>query len=116
MRKDERLARVDHAAHANDAAALVLAAHFADLVGVTTVGGNAPLHDVTVNALLAAQIFDIDVDDDLTPRQTVTVTATKTDGEKVVFAAVARVDTPIEVDYLRNGGILHYVLRRMAAD
>lgn len=46
----------------DDAAALVLAAHFADLVGVTTVGGNAPLRDVTNNALLAAQIFGIDVE------------------------------------------------------
>ncbi|MEL7156491.1 MAG: nucleoside hydrolase [Actinomycetota bacterium] len=46
----------------DDAAALVLAAHFADLVGVTTVGGNAPLRDVTVNALLAAQVFGIDVE------------------------------------------------------
>jgi len=32
-----------------------------------------------------------------------------------LFETVARVDTPIEVDYLRNGGILHYVLRRMAS-
>jgi aconitate hydratase len=28
---------------------------------------------------------------------------------------IARVDTPIEVEYLRHGGILHYVLRQMAA-
>ncbi|MEA1902106.1 MAG: aconitate hydratase AcnA [Actinomycetota bacterium] len=60
--------------------------------------------------------FDIAVDDDLTPRQDIRVTATKTDGTEVVFTATARVDTPIEVDYLRNGGILHYVLRRMASD
>ncbi|MEM9131482.1 MAG: nucleoside hydrolase [Actinomycetota bacterium] len=46
----------------DDAAALVLAAHFGDLVGVTTVGGNAPLADVTTNALLATQIFGIDVE------------------------------------------------------
>ena len=46
----------------DDAAAMVVAAHYADLVGVTTVGGNAPLADVTTNALLTAQIFGIDVD------------------------------------------------------
>lgn len=46
----------------DDAAALVLAAHVGDLVGVTTVGGNAPLADVTTNALLATQIFGIDVE------------------------------------------------------
>ncbi len=45
----------------DDAAALVVANHFADLVGITTVGGNAPLADVTTNALLTAQVFGIDV-------------------------------------------------------
>jgi aconitate hydratase len=34
----------------------------------------------------------------------------------VSFTAVARVDTPIELDYLRHGGILHMVLRDMAAE
>ena len=60
------------------------------------------------------ETFDIQVADDLAPRQIVPVTATKADGTKVEFGAIARVDTPIEVEYLRNGGILHYVLRRMA--
>lgn len=46
----------------DDAVALVVAAHFGDLVGITTVGGNAPLVDVTTNALLTCQIFGIDVD------------------------------------------------------
>lgn len=46
----------------DDAAALVLAHHFADIVGVTTVGGNAPLRDVTHNALLTAQVFSMDVE------------------------------------------------------
>ena len=46
----------------DDAAAMVVAAHYGDLVGVTTVGGNAPLADVTTNALLTTQIFGIDVD------------------------------------------------------
>jgi aconitate hydratase len=43
------------------------------------------------------------------------VTVTAGDGSTKDFEAVTRVDTPIEVEYLRNGGILHYVLRRMAA-
>jgi aconitate hydratase len=62
------------------------------------------------------ETFDVMVGDDLQPRQVIEVTATKDDGSKVQFDTVARVDTPIEVEYLRNGGILHYVLRRMAAD
>ncbi|MCO1577478.1 aconitate hydratase AcnA [Crossiella sp. SN42] len=47
-----------------------------------------------------------------TPR-TVKVTATKTDGGKVEFDAVVRIDTPGEADYYRNGGIMQYVLRKM---
>jgi len=60
------------------------------------------------------EVFDIAVDDNLEPRQEVAVTATKTDGTKVDFTVIARCDTPIEVDYLRHGGILHMVLRDMA--
>ncbi len=62
------------------------------------------------------EVFDIAVDDSLTPGQGIGVTATKADGTIVTFTATARVDTPIEVDYLRHGGILHMVLREMAAD
>ncbi|MGI9612292.1 MAG: nucleoside hydrolase [Acidimicrobiales bacterium] len=46
----------------DDAAALAVAGHFADIVGITTVGGNAPLADVTANALLSTQIFGIDAE------------------------------------------------------
>jgi aconitate hydratase len=58
--------------------------------------------------------YDIELTDDLHPRQTVRVTATHPDGKVTEFETSARVDTPIEVEYLRNGGILHYVLRQMA--
>ncbi|HEY5889210.1 MAG TPA: aconitate hydratase AcnA [Acidimicrobiia bacterium] len=58
--------------------------------------------------------FNIDVDDTLQPRQALRVTATHENGTSTEFETIARVDTPIEVDYLRNGGILHYVLRQMA--
>jgi aconitate hydratase len=45
----------------------------------------------------------------------VEVTATHADGSAVRFQAKVRIDTPNEADYYRNGGILHYVLRRLAA-
>jgi aconitate hydratase len=61
------------------------------------------------------EVFAVDVDDTLTPRQTVQVTAAKADGTVIEFSAMARCDTPIEVDYLRHGGILHMVIREMAA-
>ncbi len=57
---------------------------------------------------------DVDIPENLAPRDAVTVRATKRDGSTVVFTATARVDTPVEVDYYRNGGILPTVLRRMA--
>jgi aconitate hydratase A / 2-methylisocitrate dehydratase len=60
------------------------------------------------------EVFDIAVDDTLVPRQEITVTATRDDGTSLAFQATARCDTPIEVDYLRHGGILHMVLREMA--
>ena len=56
--------------------------------------------------------FDIaDLDDDLKPRSTIKVAATKPDGTKIEFDAVVRIDTPVEMDYYRNGGILQTVLR-----
>jgi aconitate hydratase len=58
--------------------------------------------------------FDIEVDDDLQPRQLVKVTVTKDDGTITEFMAMCRCDTEVEVEYLRHGGILHMVLRRMA--
>ncbi len=64
--------------------------------------------------LSGEETFDIQVDDKVQPRQTIKVTATKGDGSKVEFDTVCRIDTPVEVDYYRNGGILHTVLRNMA--
>ncbi len=60
------------------------------------------------------ETYEIDVDDMLVPRQPVLVRATKSTGGIIEIKAVARVDTPVEVEYLRHGGILHYVLRQMA--
>ena len=61
------------------------------------------------------EAFSIELTDSLLPRQELTVTATRVQGDPVTFPMIARVDTPIEVEYLRHGGILHYVLRQMAA-
>jgi len=47
--------------------------------------------------------------------ETVEVTATAADGQETRFAARVRIDTPQEYEYYRNGGILHYVLRQLAA-
>ena len=59
------------------------------------------------------ETFDIAVDDSLKPGQDVAVTATKQGGKPVTFTARCRIDTPVEIDYYRNGGILQTVLRRL---
>ncbi len=58
--------------------------------------------------------FTIAVDDNLQARQSVEVVATRQDGSEARFTTLCRIDTPVEVDYYRNGGILHTVLRNMA--
>jgi len=45
----------------------------------------------------------------------VNVRATREDGSELEFQARVRIDTPQEIDYFRHGGILHYVLRQLAA-
>lgn len=60
------------------------------------------------------EVFDIRLDDQLQPRQAVEVTARKSNGDEVHFVTTCRIDTPVEVQYYRNGGILHTVLRQLA--
>jgi len=55
------------------------------------------------------------LDDNLQPRGTVTVKATSTDGKATQFQARVRIDTPVEMEYYRNGGILQTVLRKLLA-
>jgi aconitate hydratase len=57
------------------------------------------------------ETFDFVIDDHIKPKQQVTVHATHAKGTVTTFAAVCRMDTPVEVDYFRNGGILQTVLR-----
>ncbi|WP_077147671.1 aconitate hydratase AcnA [Sphingopyxis sp. KK2] len=52
---------------------------------------------------------------ELKPRQTVTVNVTRPDGSTFAFDTLCRIDTANEVEYYMNGGILHYVLRKLAA-
>jgi aconitate hydratase len=50
---------------------------------------------------------------ELKPRQKLKLRATREDGSVVEFSAIARLDTPVDVDYYRNGGILQTVLRNL---
>jgi aconitate hydratase len=49
----------------------------------------------------------------LKPKATVAVKATGPDGSVIQFNTVCRIDTPVEIEYYRNGGILHTVLRKI---
>lgn len=61
-----------------------------------------------------SEVFDISgLNNDLKALSEVTVTATKQDGTKVEFNAIVLLNTPVEVNYYRNGGILHTVLRNL---
>ncbi|MFX4087146.1 aconitate hydratase AcnA [Sphingobium yanoikuyae] len=52
---------------------------------------------------------------DLKPRQDVEVQVTRADGSTFSFTALCRIDTVNELEYFLNGGILQYVLRKLAA-
>ncbi len=89
--------------------------HRSNLVGM----GVLPLQFVNGQSakelhLDGTETYSIAVPVNLEPRQKIEVTAVKSDGTKVQFDTLCRVDTPVEVDYYRNGGILQTVLRRMA--
>ena len=60
------------------------------------------------------ETFTISINESVQPRDEISVVATKEDGTDVTFQTRCRIDTPVEVEYYRNGGILHAVLRKMA--
>ncbi|MFW5692715.1 MAG: aconitate hydratase, partial [Thermoguttaceae bacterium] len=65
--------------------------------------------------LTGEETYDIaDLDDRLTPGQELTVRATAADGSAKEFRVHASIDTPVELAYYRHGGILPYVLRKLA--
>jgi aconitate hydratase len=90
--------------------------HRSNLVGM----GVLPLQfqpgdSVDSLGLTGRELFDITgIAGDLQAGQQVQVRAKREDGSTCSFKAIARLDTPVEVEYYRNGGVLHTILRRMA--
>ncbi|MEQ1527208.1 MAG: aconitate hydratase [Gallionella sp.] len=89
--------------------------HRSNLVGM----GVLPLqfkgdtNAATLN-LIGDETFDISgIDGELTPQQDVTLTIKRKDGSSQNVQLLLRIDTPIEVDYYRSGGILPYVLKEL---
>ena len=65
--------------------------------------------------LTGEEKYTIDGIADLQPRQDVEVKVTRDNGEELSFIARCRIDTFNELEYFRSGGILQYVLRKLAA-
>jgi aconitate hydratase len=66
--------------------------------------------------LTGDETFDlVGISDNLKPQQDVTLTITRKDGSKQNVTLLLRIDTPIEVDYYKNGGILPYVLKELVS-
>jgi aconitate hydratase len=66
--------------------------------------------------LTGREVFDIEgLSDAMTPRSRLTVRATQPDGKILTFQAQAMLNTEVEVNYYRNGGILHTVLRNLVS-
>jgi len=90
--------------------------HRSNLVGM----GVLPLQfaagvDRKTLGLDGTETFTITGVAELRPRQTVTVEMTRADGTKESFETRCRIDTVNELEYFLNGGILQYVLRKLAA-
>jgi len=90
--------------------------HRSNLVGM----GVLPLQfaegvDRKTLALDGSETFTIKGVAALRPRQDVQVNLTRADGTTETFATRCRIDTVNELEYFLNGGILHYVLRKLAA-
>jgi aconitate hydratase len=91
--------------------------HRSNLVGM----GVLPLQflpgvSATTLELTGRETFSIrGIADGLTPKERLDVTATRDDGTTIEFEVVTRIDSPVEIEYYRNGGILQTVLRRLLA-
>ncbi len=86
--------------------------HRSNLVGM----GVLPLlfqdgETLATYGLDGTETFDIPVGEGVRPGERLAITATRADGSAVTFKAIAALNTPIEVEYYRHGGILNYVLR-----
>jgi aconitate hydratase len=75
-----------------------------------------PGHGWKTLGITGTETFEINgLSNDVKPGQTITVTAKREDGTTFEFMVIVRLDSIVDVDYYRNGGILQTVLRQMLA-
>jgi len=70
---------------------------------------------VAVVGLKGDEVIDIELDAEIRPQSEATLVITSTGGTRREVQVTLRIDTPIEVDYYRHGGILPFVLRQLLA-
>ncbi len=89
--------------------------HRSNLIGMGVLPLQYKAGDTAVSlGLTGRETFStVNLNDDVKPGQIITIRAVREDGSEFMFDTVCRIDTPVEVDYYRNGGILHTVLRSM---
>ena len=88
--------------------------HRSNLIGMGVLPLQFPAGETAHSlSLTGNETFDIHVDDNLQPGQQVRIDVREADGSTRSFQALCRIDTPVEVDYYRHGGILHMVLRNL---
>ncbi|MEC9119847.1 MAG: aconitate hydratase AcnA [Candidatus Thermoplasmatota archaeon] len=89
--------------------------HRSNLVGMGVLPLTFPVGENADSlGLDGTETFDIPASADLVPLSTIRVKAIKENGDVIEFDAIVRLDTPVEVEYYRNGGILQTVLRNLA--
>ena len=90
--------------------------HRSNLVGMGVLPLQFKQGDTRLSlGLTADDTFTITGVASLKPRQDVEVAVTRKDGSSFTFTALCRIDTANEIEYFNNGGILQYVLRKLAA-
>jgi aconitate hydratase len=89
--------------------------HRSNLVGMGVLPLQFKEHDsVQSLGLIGNETFDVlGIDAHLKPQQELTLIVTRADGSQQHIPVLCRIDTPIEVDYYKHGGILPYVLREL---
>jgi aconitate hydratase len=92
--------------------------HRSNLVGMGVLPLELPAGQTWQSlGLTGVEVFDFpDLSDALEPGAELTVRATSPDGKVRTFQARARIDTPVDLEYYRNGGILQTVLRKLLKD
>ena len=92
--------------------------HRSNLIGMGILPLEFPAGESAVSlGLTGEESFDITgIEGGASPGQDVSVRAVAADGREVAFTARCRIDTPVEAEYYRHGGILQYVLRGLLAE